>query len=371
MNFSVLSGDLLKILVKTGSVIPARSTMPVLENYLFELKEDILTITATDIDISVSSSINVKGEKNGSIVVPSKRLMETMRALPNINVKFTAEETNNKIIMITDKGEYRLTGLPSEEYPITPRVKKDEEILIDTDILKRYIIKTIFAASTDELRPAMTGVLFQIKKEELRVVATDGHRLVRIINKGFKTQKSEYDIIIPAKTLNIISKYFEEKLESVYLDSTHIMFDFENSILISRIIDEKYPNYETVIPFDNDKVLLVNKNEIISSVKRAAFYASSSTHQVRFSILKDSVTISAEDIDFGSEAKETLECEFSSNELEIGFNAAYIADILSHIESEEIEILLSSPNRAAMVKPKQQQENEDVLMLVMPVRLNS
>jgi DNA polymerase-3 subunit beta len=371
MKFSVLSGDLLKILVKTGSVIPTRSTMPVLENYLFELKEDALTITATDIDISVSSSISVKGEQNGSIVVPSKRLMETIRALPNINVKFTAEVVSNKIMMLTDKGEYRLTGLPSEEYPTTPRVKSDEEILISTDLLKRSINKTIFAASTDELRPAMTGVLFQMKKEELRVVATDGHRLVRIINTGFKTQKSEYDIIIPAKTLNIISKYFEEKLNSAYLDGSHIMFNFENSVLVSRIIDEKYPNYETVIPLDNNKVLSVNRNEIISSVRRASFYASSSTHQVKFSILKDSVTISAEDIDFGSEAKETLGCEFSDNELEIGFNAAYINDILSHIDSEEIEFLLSSPNRAAMVKPKQQQENEDILMLVMPVRLNS
>jgi DNA polymerase-3 subunit beta len=371
MKFSVSCLDLQKILVKAGSVIPSKSTMPILENYLFKLKEDSLEITATDMEMSILTSIKVAGETNGSMVIPAKRLMDTIRALPNVNLKFSADVNSNKIVMKTDKGEYRLTGQPSSEYPEIPQLKDAEEISIETDLLKRFINKTVFAASADELRPAMTGVLFQLKIGQIRAVATDGHRLVKITNTSFDSLKRERDVIIPTKSLNIISKHFEEPIKSVSIDDANVLFNFGETQMISRVIDEKYPNYESVIPSDNNLTLLVNKSELLSSVKRTSFYASTTTHQVRFSINKNVLSISAEDIDFGSEAKETMACEFSGDALEIGFNANYVVDMLSHLEDEEIEFLLSTPSRAVMIKPKNQSEKEELLMLVMPVRLSS
>jgi DNA polymerase III subunit beta len=371
MKFSVSSFDLQKVLIKAGSVIPSKSTMPILENYLFKLKDDNLEITATDMEISIVTSIGVTGEQNGSIVIPAKRLMETIRALPNITLRFSIDTNSNKIVMQTDKGEYKLTGQPASEYPEIPHLKDEEQILIETNLLKKFINKTVFAASTDELRPAMTGVLFQLKKGQLRAVATDGHRLVKITNTSFDDLKRERDVIIPTKSLNVISKYFDEKLKSLSIDDTNVLFNFGETTLISRVIDESYPNYESVIPSDNKLSLIVNKNELLSSVKRTSLYASTTTHQVRFSLNKKTMSISAEDIDFGSEAKETIPCEFVDDTLEIGFNANYIADMLTHLEDEEIEFLLSTPSKAVMIMPKNQCENEELLMLVMPVRLSS
>ncbi len=372
MKFSVLSGELQKILIKTGSVIPSKSALPILENYLFSLKKNNLTVTATDMDISISSSLTTKGEKDGSIIIPAKRLMDTIRALPlNVEIEISADIESCKILMKTDKGEYRLTGQTSDEYPQIPDLKDESKIYIETELLKKLITKAMFAASSDELRPAMTGVLFQIMKNEIRSVATDGHRLVKFIHSDFESPNLEKEIILPTKTLNVISRYLDEKLNSISVNDSHITFHFENTILNSKIIDVKYPNYESVIPTDNNLLLTVNKNELISSVRRASFYASSTTHQVRFFAEKNLLTISAEDIDFGSEAKETIPCEFLDNTLEIGFNAVYIIDILTHIESEEVVFKLSSPNKAAIVIPKPKHEKEELLMLVMPVRLNT
>ncbi len=370
MKFSVLSGDLLKVLTKTGSVVPAKSTMPILENYLFTLKDDELTITANDLEISISSSIKVKGDESGSIVVPAKRVMDTIRALPNINIKFSADLSNLKILIETDKGEYRLTGQLAEEFPSPDIIKEEENILLNTGTLKRLINKTLFATSTDELRPAMTGVYFQIMKEEIRAVSTDGHRLVKLVTVSPRTEVKDKNVIIPNKTLNIISKHFDEELNSISVNESHISFNFGDTILLSRLIDEKYPNYDSVIPSENNVLLSINRNELLSSVKRASLYASTTTHQIRFSLEKNELTISAEDIDFGSESKEKILCEYTNDNFEIGFNANYLLDILSHIDSIEIEFLFSSSNRAAIVKPKEQSENEDLLMLVMPVRLN-
>ncbi len=372
MKFSVLSGELQKVLIKTGSVIQSKSALPILENYLFSLKGNTLTVMATDMDVSISSSLKTKGERDGSIIIPSKRLMDTVRALPlNIEIEISAEIESCKILMKTDKGEYRLTGQNSEEFPQISDSKDESKIVIQTELLKKLISKTMFATSNDDLRPAMTGVLFQIKKNEIRSVATDGHRLVKFIYSDFESPNFEKEIILPTKTLNIISRYLDEKLNSISVNDTHITFHFENTILNSKIIEEKYPNYESVIPNDNNILLTVNKNELLSSVRRASFYASSTTHQVRFHVEKNFLTISAEDIDFGSEAKETIPCEFSDNILEIGFNAIYIIDILTHLESEEVVFKLSSPNRAAIIVPKPKQDKEELLMLVMPVRLNT
>ena len=371
MKFSSSSTELQKALGNISGVIPSKSTLPILENFLLQISKDTLKITATDLDISMSINLKIKDGQDGIIAVPAKRLFETIRSLPATDVTFTAEPDNNRIIMSTDNGEYKLTGESNENYPSIPVFKGKDELEIENDTLHRVISKSAFAVSSDELRPAMMGILFQIKKGEIRVAATDGHRLVRIINSNFTSKKIEADFIIPAKALNLALKSINSNAIKLSFNETHAMFSFGDSTLISRMIEEKYPNYESVIPLDNEKRLVVDKNQLLSSVRRTALYASSTTHQVRFSLKKGSITVSAEDIDFGSEARETLSCEYSSEPMDIGFNSSYIIDILSHIDTDEALFLLSTPTRACTVQPISQREGEDILMLVMPVRLNA
>ncbi len=370
MKFSSTSTDLQRVLGNISGVIPVKSTLPILENYLFDLSKDKLKITATDLDISMTNTLNVKGLENGSVAVPAKKLFETVRSLPEIDIDFYADEKNNKIIMRTKNGEYKLTGETSENFPTVPQFESKQSLIVDSESLKRIISKTAFAVSTDELRLAMTGVLIQFRKSELRSVATDGHRLVRLIDSSFGDPNLERDIVIPIKALNLVLRSANDSKTTLSLNESHVMFTFGDIVLISRLIDEKYPNYESVIPADNDKNLIIDKNQFLSAIRRISLYANTISHQMRFSIKKDSVSISAEDIDMGSEARETLDCDYNSEPMEIGFNAIYIIDILSHIDADEVIFKFSTSTRASIIEPMTQRENENLLMLVMPVRLN-
>ncbi|MFI5253216.1 MAG: DNA polymerase III subunit beta [Bacteroidota bacterium] len=371
MKFTVAIGELQKCLANIGGVIPSKSTLPILENFLFELNGNNLKITATDLEISMSVSIEVKGSRNGKIAVPAKKLMETTRALPLASLEFQVDLNSNKIDMTTENGEYKLTGESSENYPAIPEFKGQDEITIGNETLRRLINTTLFAVSVDELRPAMMGVLFQISKKELRLAATDGHRLVRFINTSLSLGDVTRDVIIPAKALNLVVKSTDSKDSKISFSERHAMFSLGSITLITKIIEEKYPNYESVLPLDNEKTIIVDKDQLLSSVRRTALYASSTTRQVRLGMTKNCVTVSAEDIDFGSEAHEKLTAEYAADPMAIGFNSSYIVDVLSHINTGRVQFLMSSPSRAAIVKPETQEKGEDILMLVMPVRLNA
>jgi DNA polymerase III subunit beta len=370
MKFSVSSTELQKVIGGISGVIPPKSTLPILENVLLELSKNELVLTATDLEISMSVNLKVNGTEDGKIAVPAKRLFETVRSLPNTNITFTADLGNSKVSMLTENGEYKLTGELSENYPSVPAFKGEEELKIEKGILQRVIGKTVFAVSSDELRPAMMGIFFQMKKDGFRAVATDGHRLVKLENSKLSLGKAEREVIVPAKAMSLVLKAVEDKGCVISFNETHAKFSIGNMTLISRLIEEKYPNYESVIPLDNEKKLTVDKNALLSSVNRTSLYASSTTHQVRMTLKKNSLTVSAEDIDFGSEAKETLSCEYTFEPLDIGFNASYIVEILSHVDTEEVVFLLSSSTRACIVTPAKQLDGEQLLMLVMPVRLN-
>jgi DNA polymerase-3 subunit beta len=371
MKFTASSNDLLKALTKASNVVPSKSTLPILENYLFDLSKNTLKITATDLEISITTSVRVKGEANGKLAIPAKRIMETIRALQNVDIQFDADMVTKKLGMKTRNGEYTLSGESSEDYPTIPLPKTGESITLDRDVLIRMLNQTIFAVSSDELRPAMMGVLLQMKKGEIRAVATDGHRLVRVVNASSETGKVEKDIIVPAKALNTVLKAFEEDRCSIAVDDAHAVFSFGETMIITRLIGERYPNYESVIPADNDKELTVSRSQMLSTVRRIALYASSATHQVRLSLKKNSLAVSAEDVDFGNEAKETLDCTYSSEAMDIGFNASYVIDVLSHIDTDDVAFRFSGPTRAGIVVPQTQRNGEDLMMLVMPVRLNA
>jgi len=214
-------------------------------------------------------------------------------------------------------------------------------------------------------------VLMQFKQNELRAVATDGHRLVRLTYKDVKGGKPGKDVIVPSKALALVSRTLEEGACTMSVSTTHAQFTSGKVTLTSRLIEEAYPNYESVIPLDNEKRLTVSRDQLLASVRRVALYSSSTTHQVRFSLKKDELRVTAEDVDFGGEAREKIVCQYSADEMEIGFNSTYVVDILSHIDSSEIAFKFSSAVRAAIITPASMKENEDVLMLVMPMRLNT
>ena len=238
-------------------------------------------------------------------------------------------------------------------------------------MLRRIIHRTVFAVSTDELRPAMMGVLLQPKEKELRAVSTDGHRLVRFSYKVPKNSGLKRDIIIPAKALNIVNKSVDGGAVKMSMSDTHVKFDFDSTTLVSRLIDETYPNYESVIPAENDKALTVNREHMMNAIRRVALYASATTHQIKLSARKDELTVSAQDLDFGGEATERVDADYNSDVLDIGFNSTYLVDSLSHLDAERVTFLFSAPTRAGIVSPSGDKTDEDVLMLVMPVRLNN
>jgi len=371
MKFTVNSTELQRALAKVSGVLPSKSTMPILETMLLTASAGTLTITGTDLDTALSVALPVSGSTDGSIAVPGKRFADTIRALPDLAVTFEADPANMRITVKTGPGTYALTGESAAEFPQQPEFKGTVEMTFDTGLLKRVIHQTAFAVSGDELRPAMMGVLFQTKGAELRAVSTDGHRLVRYTISGAKTPALKKDIIIPVKALNLVSRTVEGKECRVSVGDAHVRFQADSTIITSRLIDEAYPNYESVIPQDNTRVMTVGRDAIMSSLRRVALYASATTHQVRLGIGEGVLSIGAQDVDFGGEAKETIPCAFDGDPMEIGFNATYVVDILSHLDAEEAVFRFSSPTRAGIVAPSGPREGEDVLMLVMPVRLNA
>jgi DNA polymerase III subunit beta len=371
MKFTVSTSDLQRILAKLAGVIPSKSTMPILETLLFELTNNALSITATDLVVSSTIQLDVTGTEDGTIAIPAKRLVDTMRSLPDTGVTFVIDMTTNKIKLSTTNGEYALTGEAAKEYPVVPPFKGSSEVTIESSALRKLVHRTAFAVSTDELRPAMMGILIQASGPEIRAVATDGHRLARASYKTDIPARLGKDVIIPAKAMAILAKAVESGSCTVGISDTHIRFVYDHSVLVSRIIEETYPNYESVIPQDNAKIAIVNRDQVIASIRRVSLYASMTTHQVKLELGANSLKLSAQDVDFGGEATETLPCEYNGDALEIGFNAVYLSDILSHLDTERVMMKFSTPTRAGIVVPAEESQHESTVMLIMPVRLNS
>ncbi len=369
MKFNVSSSDLNQGLSAVIGAVPTKATLPILETILFESENGKLKLTATDLEISIIEYIDAEIEEDGSVAIPARRLLETLRQLPNIPVYFEVDERYN-IQFKTDKGTYKLVGEEGDEFPETPDMKEGVELKTKNDLIQKAIQKTIFAVSNDDLRPAMMGVYFEITDTGSKFVATDGHRLVRFENKGLVSDQ-DLKFIVPDKALSLVIKALDDKECDLTISNDHARFKSGKTIVITRLINEQYPNYESVIPRDNEKELRISKEQLLATVRRVAVFSSSTTRQIRLELNNDKMTIRAEDLDLSSEAKETVTCEYNDDEMEIGFNAKYLADVLSNIDTPEVRFEFSTPNRAGIVKPSEEDEDEQMLMLVMPVMLNS
>ncbi|MBS1978423.1 MAG: DNA polymerase III subunit beta [Bacteroidetes bacterium] len=371
MKFIVNSSYLLKQLSYINGVITTNPVVPILENFLFEIDKNHLTVTASDLQTSMITDITVESKERGSIAVPARILLDTLKNLPDQPVTFSIDDSTYSIELSSDNGRYKLSGENATDFPKVPSVSNDYSASISSDVLSRAINNTIFATSNDELRPAMTGVYVNLGDKNTTFVATDGHRLVRYRRTDVKSDSSS-SIIIPRKALNLLKATLPSENTDVTLDfnSANAFFRFGSIKMICRLIDERFPDYENVIPTSSSIKMAINRADFLSSLKRISIYANKTTHQVRLKITGSQLQVSAEDLDFSNEANERLTCEHEGEDIEIGFNARFMIEMLSNLDTDQIKLNMTAPNKAGVILPAEKDKNEDILMLVMPVMLN-
>jgi DNA polymerase-3 subunit beta len=372
MRFIVSTSILLKHLQTVNGASSSSTVLPILENFLFEIKDGNLTISATDLQTSMTTSLKVDTNEEGKVAVPSKILLDTLKTLPDQPISFHIDDNTFSVEITAGDGKYKLSGENGEDFPKIPVVENASSVNLPASVLSEAITKTIFAVSNDELRPAMTGVLCELSPQHITFVATDAHKLVRYRRTDSKAEKAS-SFILPKKALTLLKAALPNTDVNVSVDynSTSAFFKFENINLICRLIDERYPDYEAVIPKNNPNKLIVDRTLLLNTLRRVVIFANKTTHQVRLKITGSELNISSEDLDFANEAHERLSCQYEGEDLEIGFNARFLIEMLGNLSGEEITMELSTPNRAGLLIPQTNDENENVLMLVMPVMLNN
>lgn len=371
MKFIVNSAYLLKQLSNINGVITTNPVVPILENFLFELEKGSLIVTASDLQTSMITELQVESKEKGNIAVPAKILLETLKNLPEQPVTFSIDESTYSVEIISDNGRYKLSGENATDFPKVPTVANDFSAEISSEVMARAVNNTIFATSNDELRPAMTGVYVNLGEKNTTFVATDGHRLVRYRRSDI-TSDNGNAIIIPRKALNLLKATLPSENTPVSIDfnMSNAYFKFGNIKMICRLIDERYPDYENVIPNNNNIKMTIGRTDFLSALRRISIYANKTTHQVRLKITGSELQISAEDLDFSNEANERLSCEHDGEDIEIGFNAKFLIEMLNNSDTDQIRLMMSAPNKAGVILPEEKDKSEDILMLVMPVMLN-
>lgn len=380
MKFIVPSQLLYKNLQIIGGIITTNSAIPVTENILFEVKSKKLHLMTTDLETTITTELELSdSDGEGSIVVPAKIVMETLKSLPDVPVIFEISEDYG-IEMTADESNYKLVGFEPEGFPEKPTLKDASSCEISAAILGNAISKTAFATGPGDIRPVMAGILCDIQPEDITFVATDAHRLSRYLNTQVKTGL-EASFIIPKKPLLLLKNVLQTYQKPVRMDfnSEKVAFQVEELYIVSKLIEGSYPKYKGVIPDNNNNILVVERLPFLQRMRSISPYANQSTHQVRLKLEPTSMRLTAEDVEISSKATATLPCHFECEnpedavDFEVGFSSKFLQDILSILESNEIAIKLSEPRLAGLVQPvvdDSKSEGEDILMLLMPVMLN-
>lgn len=376
MHFIVSSTAMLKNLQLAGGIISTNVVLPILEDFLLELEGNLLTITGGDMETMIKVQMEVQkdlesgatDDKDGRICIPSKILLEYLKNLPEQPVHFIVHSQDQSIEISSNTGKYKIGGEQADEYPKEPQPNETTSFQIPSIRLTEAINKTLFAASTDTLRPAMTGVYFELEKEGITFVATDAHRLVKLTRTDIPCPE-QGGIIVPRKPLQQLRNMLpaDETLLDISYNSSHLFIKTERLRLSCRLIEGKFPPYKAVIPTDNPFSLTINRADLISSLRRVSIFANKSTSQVVFDIVGSTVSISAQDIDFSYEGKEKLNVQYVGDDMKIAFNAKLLIEMLSNMDGEDIKLELSMPSRAGIYRPLETIENEDLLMLLMPL----
>jgi DNA polymerase-3 subunit beta len=369
MRFTISREKLLEGLQAVTPAVPAKTTLPVLANLLVETTERGIRFSATDLDIAVSTEVSAEVEAQGAITIPAKKLSEIARELPPSPVRVAASG-EQRVTLECGRSRFKLLGLPRDEFPTFPVVRFAESWRVKSGELQKLIAHTAFAVSTEESRPILNGVLWELRAERMRMVATNGHRLAKMdVPLAAATAAPAGDLIVPPKALEQIRRLFpaEEELE-IARGENHLGFRSPFTSVFTRLIEGPYPNYEQVIPKDNDRVCLADKGALASALKRMSVIASDQTHRIRMSFNAGMVKFSVTTPDLG-EAQDELPVQYDGDPLDIGFNATYLLEILRYMPTEQVRLTFKAPERAATIEPEGWDDPSSYLCLVMPLRL--
>lgn len=373
MKFTVSTSVLLDELQTISGAISNNTVLPILEDFLFVIEGKILKIIASDLETFMSSIVeDIEIAEEGTVAIPSRILLETLKALPNQPLDFDIDQDTYQIKIFSSSGNYTLIGEGGEDFPEIPQPEDVSEIAIDSKVMLNAVNKTLFAVSTDELRPAMTGVNVELGEEGTTFVATDAHKLVRYRNLNV-TAKEYANFIVPRKAMTLLKNMLSKEKGDVTIayNATNAFFNLNGTDLVCRLIDARFPDYNAVIPVDNPNIITINREDLAKALRRIAIYSSKSTYQVKLNVTTNKLDLLAEDRDFSNEAQESLTCQYDGEDLGIAFNARFLAEVLGVLDTEEVAIELSTPSRAGVIIPSDTSENEELLMLVMPIMMNN
>ncbi|MEP7317340.1 MAG: DNA polymerase III subunit beta [Panacibacter sp.] len=371
MKFIVSASSLLKHLQQISGVINANTVLPILEDFLFDIQDKKLNIVATDLETVMRVQMDVESKTNGKVCIPAKILIDSLKNIADQPLTFNIDK-NYAVEITSDNGKYKVMGENPDNFPKEPVADDTNTFTMSSTALVTGINNTLFAVSGDDLRPAMTGVFFELTKDAIQFVATDAHRLVRYKRTDVSCPKTD-SFIVPKKPLNLLKNALpnnEDELNISY-NSNHLFVTHGSTQLICRLIDARFPDYKVVIPADNPYKLIINKTDFQNALRRVSVFSNKSTNQVALTISGSELQLAAQDVDFSFEGNERMNCQYDGEELQIAFNAKFLIEILGAASSTEVKIELSTPTKAGIIKPTEQDENEDVLMLVMPLMLNN
>jgi DNA polymerase-3 subunit beta len=370
MKFIVSSSQLLKQLQHISGVINTNTVLPILEDYLFVVENETLTVVATDLETVMRIKVNVEAKESGKVCIPARILMDTLKNIPDQPLTFNIDK-NFGIEITSDNGKYKVMGENPDNFPKEPTADDTTSFTMTSSALVTAINKTIFAVSNDDLRPAMTGVYFELAKDYIQFVATDAHRLVRYKRTEVVCPKAD-SFIVPRKPLNLLKSALPDNEDEITVNynSNHLFVQHGTTQMSCRLIDARFPDYKVVIPSDNPYKLVVNKATFQSALRRVSVFSNKSTNQVALNISGSELGLAAQDVDFSFEGNERMGCQYDGEDLTIAFNARFLIEMLNAADSEDVRIELSTPTKAGILKPTELDEHEDVLMLVMPLMLN-
>ena len=370
MKFIVSSSALLKQLQQIVGVINSNTILPILEDFLFEIDKNRLSVVATDLETVMRVQLDVEAKVGGKVCIPAKILMDSLKNLPNQPLIFNIDK-NFGIEITSDSGKYKVMGENPENFPKEPSPDGTSSFTTSSSALLTSINKSLFAVSNDDLRPAMTGVFFELDKSGLQLVATDAHRLVRYKRTDVSCPKKD-SFIVPRKPLALLKTALpnnEDELTISY-NSNHFFVKHGDTQMSCRLIDARFPDYKVVIPTDNPYKLVVNKTDFQSALRRVSIFSNKSTNQVALAINGSELELTGQDIDLSFAGDERMTCRYDGEDLTIAFNAKFLIEVLSAVDGDDVLVELSTPTKAGIIKPTDQGENEDLMMLVMPLMLN-
>lgn len=371
MKFVVSSSALLKQLQQINGVIQSNSVLPILEDFLFVINGNELAVTATDLESTMHVNLEVEAREPGRVCIPARILMDTLKNLPDQPLTFSID-TNFAVDITSDNGKYKVMGENPDNYPKEPEDDNTTSFTITAAGLTTAINKTIFAVATDEMRPAMTGVFFELFENGLQTVATDAHRLVKYNRKDVSCPGAS-SFIVPRKPLSLLKGMLSNNNDEVKVsyNKSHLFISYGTNRMSCRLIDARFPDYKVVIPADNPYKMTVAKADFAQALRRVSIFSNKSTHQVALHITGSQVQLTAQDIDFSFEGNETMPCNYDGEDMSIAFNARFLIEMLNAADSEEVVLELSGPTKAGILRPTDLGEDEDLLMLAMPLMINS